>query len=261
MLAGRRAFREKLHGLAFPLQARVFDGYATLGKMLLAILSLVERDADDQFGAARALGQGHAGVLALGAVERGTEVELPFGDRSGPAKGTGPTSITHVTAWVDGWYGALMARDDESLDRLSEIYDEVHTHSSTRTDPYYFSWKAALIGARNGEDVTRYVEAATNLTVPPHRRISGEEMAAADAATFAMLPPIVEGRASEFQGKLVAALQAHRAIYDASDPAGREYGGVLAWGPLALSCLAADRGIPVEVESDYLMPRLIAGRS
>lgn len=260
-LHGRRAFREQLHGLPFPLEARVFRGYADLGQLLLAALSVVERDAEDQLDAARALGQGYAGVLALGAAAQGASIELPFGDRRGPARGTGPTSSTDATAWVNGWYGALMARDTESLDRLCAIDDEVHANSSTRTDAYHFAWKAALIAAHNGGDVVQHVNAARNLTKPPHRKIAGDAAAAADTAAFSMLPTIVESNATAFQEKLAGALQAHRALCDQADPGGRDYGSFVAWGPLALSCLAADCGIPVEIESDYLMPRLIARRS
>ena len=48
-------------------------------------------------------------------------------------------------------------------------------------------------------------------------------------------------------------------IYWGSEDNSMDGYGFIAWGPLALSCLAYDAGIPIEVESDYLPLRLLHG--
>lgn len=259
-LEGRRARLDLVHSRRFPEHARNFGGYGDLGRIMLALLSVLDREAEDQFVAARALSQGYAGLLALGDADREKTVELPFGDRRGQVRGTGPTSSTHVNAWIDGWYGALMARDTESLDRLAAIDAKTLANSSTRTDPYRFAWKAALIAARQGEDVAGPVEAASHLAASRHRKIAGTQLADADVADFAILPTVVERNEAAFQEALAKALEAHRNLWSAADPERNDHMGYVAWGPLALSCLAADRGMAVAVESDFLMPRLITSR-
>jgi hypothetical protein len=58
---------------------------------------------------------------------------------------------------------------------------------------------------------------------------------------------------------LVAALQAHKKFWGTKAKS-QHPNGWLARGPLALCCLARDQGVPVNVESDYLLPYLIEGR-
>jgi hypothetical protein len=74
-----------------------------------------------------------------------------------------------------------------------------------------------------------------------------------------MLAPLAAGDTAEFQTALVAALEAHKKFWGTK--AKSQYlEGWLAWGPLALCCLARDRGMRVNVESDYLLPYLIERR-
>ena len=58
---------------------------------------------------------------------------------------------------------------------------------------------------------------------------------------------------------LVEALTLHKCFWSASELA-NDYEGWVALGPLALCCLARDAGLPVNVESGYLVPFLIERR-
>jgi hypothetical protein len=69
-----------------------------------------------------------------------------------------------------------------------------------------------------------------------------------------MLAAIARGDAPAFNDSLVGALEAHRRYWGDEAPHGPI--GWFALGPTALCCLARDRGIGVEVDSDYLLPSL-----
>jgi hypothetical protein len=66
-------------------------------------------------------------------------------------------------------------------------------------------------------------------------------------------------RPAAFQESLVQALLGHKRFWSRSPDARRNYWGFLALGPLALAAAAYDRGIPFEVESDYLPMPLVRG--
>lgn len=163
-------------------------------------------------------------------------------------------------AWHTAWYGALMSRDEASLAALTTISDDVLRASPTECDEYAFAWKAALLAFREDPRAALpHIERAVRLTAEDQIRISKKQAAAREGAIYAMLAPLAAGRTADFQSALVAALEAHKKFWgtkaNSPDP-----DGWLALGPLALCCLARDRGVRVNVESDYLLPYLIDRR-
>jgi hypothetical protein len=71
--------------------------------------------------------------------------------------------------------------------------------------------------------------------------------------------PLATGDTAEFQPALVAALEARKRFWG-TKAKGQSLEGWLALVPLALCCVARDQGVPVNVESDYLLPYLIERR-
>jgi hypothetical protein len=258
MLAERRARLALLRRRDVPKASHHFAGFLDLGQMLLTQFSILERDAPEMFAATRYCAHGQTGILAMGAMPRGETIDLPCENRRTVVQATGPTSSTHATAWVGGWYAAVMARDTECLDLLSAVPDEALRSSSTQTDDYHYAWKAALITfRRKPDDAVRLAEEAIRLTQRDNLRIAGAETAALGAATFRILQALGRGEVDGFQDALADALIAQRDFYSKIDPFGRDPMGFIAWGPLAMACLAHDSGMPIHVDSEYLLPPII----
>lgn len=256
LLAGRRERLRKLL-LREPPKFENFGAIASAGEALITYASVVERGAPDLGHAARAIAQGNAGALVLGTGEKGREVEVEYGDKTFVVPSNGLVTDSSVGSWKDGWYGGLIARHDRSLDVLSGIPDEPlqlnHNH-----DDYHYAWKAALVAFRSSaESALPLVEEASALVEKATE--AHPDAVALARATIPLLTHVVRNDAPGFNAALASALEAHRAMWGNPAEAHKNRGWV-AWGPLALCCLAHDRGIPVEVESDYLLPNLIEAK-
>ena len=235
-------------------------GLGSAGEDLLEYVSVFEREHPIQWTAARSLAQGTTGLMLLANSPPGHTIEVPFGERRVPFTSYGPASSSHATNWHKAWYGALMSRDEPSLAALATISDDVLRASTPGMDDFVYAWKAALIAFREDpSSALPHIERAVALTAEDQIRVSQKQAAAREGAIYAILAPLAAGNAAEFQSALVAALQAHKKFWGTKAKS-QHPNGWLARGPLALCCLARDQGVPVNVESDYLLPYLIEGR-
>lgn len=230
------------------------------GEDVLGYVSVFEREHPIQRVAARSLAQGKTGLLLLSNSAPGQTIEVPVGEHRALLLSYGPESRSHAIAWHKAWYTALMSRDEASLAALATISDDVLRASPTECDEYAFAWKAALIAFREDPSAALpHIERAVALTAEDQIRVSQKRAAASEGAAYAMLAPLATGHTAEFQTALVAALEAHKKFWETRAKS-HYLDGWLALGPLALCCLARDRGVPVDVESEYLSPYLIERR-
>ena len=227
------------------------------GESVLEYVAVFEREHPIQRVAARSLAQGKTGLLLLSNSPPGHTVEVPVGEQRVPFTSYGPESRSHATAWHKAWYGALMSRDEASLAALATISDDVLRASTPGMDEFVYAGKAALIAVReNPSAALPTIERAVALTAEDQIQVSQKRAAAREGASYAMLAPLATGHSADFQTALVAALEAHKKFWGTKAKS-QDLEGWLAWGPLALCCLARDRGLPVNVESEYLLPYLI----
>lgn len=216
--------------------------------------SVFAREHELLFPAARLLAQARTGAVLHGTVKLGTPVEFAIGERRVTMTGAGPQHSSGIGAWRDGWFGALMAREQPALDTLRGVSDQV-LESCAKYDGYHYAWKKALLAVdSNPDQAVKFAAEAVDLTAPKFSRIAKPGVPEFAATIFPLLRGIAERNGNVFNDSLVAALEAHKARYqeEPADPS-----GWMAFGPQALCCLAHDRGIQVEVESDYLLPKLI----
>jgi hypothetical protein len=235
-------------------------GLGGSGEKMLAYVSVFGREHSIQWAAARSLAQGKTGLMLLSNCPPGHTIEVPFGEHRAPFTSYGPSSSSHATAWHKAWYAALMSRDEPSLEALATISDDVLRASTPGMDEFVYAWKAALIAFREDPRAALpHIERAVALTAEDQIQISQKRAAAREGAIHAMLGPLATGQSAEFQAALVAALEAHKKFWG-TKAKGQYLEGWLALGPLALCCLARDQGLPVPVESEYLLPYLIERR-
>lgn len=232
---------------------------SVLGNRALALLgdcSVFDRQHEILRLAARILAQARLGVVLLGTRERDEAVDFPIGDVAVTMTSVGPQGLSDIGRWQEGWYGALIAREAPAFAGLRAINPD-RLRLCADLDEYHYAWRRALLALDSAPaESLAHVEKAILLTDPAHATIAKPGVPGVAAKMFAMLPAIVERDAGRFNAALAAALEAHKAYWGNEAPH-----GPISWFSLpaqAMCCLAHDRGIPIEVESDYLLPVLFA---
>jgi hypothetical protein len=252
-----------LLGAARPDQAQVdapprpdfmMRAIADLAHQVLADASIYDREDPILWTAVRALAQGSAGQLTAHASFRvRDEVQVPLGDRSISVPTSFPIASVSLVTWVTGWYAALIARDDACRTLLATVPNRILEVNGVTA--HIEVWREALQGFdANPGSVEPLVAKATSLTAAPSFATTWA-VHRAHSAVYPMLVPIVRGDPDGLHAAMSDALLAHRRYWGKREPG--SYRGWVALGPLAMCCLAADRGIPVRVDSEYLVPYLI----
>lgn len=223
---------------------------------LLGECSVVDRQHGVLPIAARILAQARLGLVLLGTRGRGQTADFPIGDATVTMTSAGPEGLSTIDRWQEGWYGALIAREAPAFAGLRAV-DPGRLRLCGDLDEYHYAWRNAwlMLDSAPGEALAQ-VEKAILLTDPRHASIAKPGVPGVAAKMFKLLPAIVERDAARFNEALAVALRAHKAFWGEEAPH-----GPISWFSLpaqALCCLAHDRGIPIEVESDYLLPALFS---
>jgi hypothetical protein len=227
-----------------------------LSEMVLERASVFDRTSPMIPVAVRTLAQVNTGLMLLRMADPESRTQIAYGDGKAVLPSVGD-SMAHIGIWTEGWYAALMARDEECLQLLGTVPDPVLRASPTESDECAYVWKAALIAFRaNPESALPLVEQAIRLNRPEHAKIAHPKAAAIRGATYAILAALVRGDAAAVNEALTASLTAHKQFWGSRAEAQARRGWI-ARGALALACLAHDQSIPVSIESEYLLPGLI----
>ena len=155
-------------------------------------------------------------------------------------------------AWIQAWHAALIARYDDGLDRLAAVdADDLWVNRATLHAKH---WHQTLLALRHDPAaVAAHAAAAIAHGDPAYFESSYQHrMHQARMAVYPLAEPLARLDAGAFNDTLYEVLRTFKkhATKMADD-------GWVAVGALALCCTAADRGIPIEIESEYLLPSLI----
>jgi hypothetical protein len=240
-------------------------------------LVALEPDSPDLVAVIKAAGQAWAALFTQVSTPPEERITVPVGD----AEATYETRAAHASIsagwWLEGFHLACIARDDASLDRLCDTPLEALRAPSTSRSPGWAHLHAAALQSlwrRRPDFTTLLVEAvhATDENVVRAElatsRLSASETAdivrrtlMLEVPTLQLLARVVEGDADRFDEALRWALEQHRAYWVArtAEQPDKQYASMfLAVGPLAMASLAVDRGLPIRVDSEFLVPALIA---
>jgi hypothetical protein len=173
---------------------------------------------------------------------------------------TGPTSYTHAGAWITSVYLAMICRENERLDRLMQVPVSFLRASGALFDEYTYDWVEALQSYWHGQAANTWdkLVAAINGTDPDVAQV-------ADRDTMLMLlyPPLElfqlynRQETDQFNRSLAQALTWHKQYWTGDEARSLTRDGLVALGPLALTCMAADAAFPIEVVSEYLPKHLV----
>lgn len=184
------------------------------------------------------------------------EVEITIDGAALRVPATGPTGYTEPATWHTVFGLALALRERSTVDYLASLDVVVMHDSATRVDDYRYAMMVAMQTFWRGGDWRPHAKEAVALS--SDSGVGGADHVPAVLGQLALLDPIERNDAAAFSAQLTAALEAHRAHWGAKRWSGH-LAAQLAVVPLGLAALAHDRGLSIDVESDYVPAWIIRG--
>ncbi|MFD7813291.1 immunity 49 family protein [Streptomyces sp. NPDC059785] len=197
--------------------------------------------------------------FAMASRPEGSTVTCRIKEKDRQLPTTGPQPHVNAGSWVTAFYLALVCRDVERLNELARVPVSLLRESGATLDEYIYSWVETLQSFWLGrDDVATHLTAAVDGTGPDSARYADQ-----NEMSLILYPPIIlfyrvlRADPAEFNEALVDALNWHKTYWTWDDDRQISNRGFVALGPLAIACLAKERGLPVEVESEYLPKALL----
>ncbi|MFH8470512.1 immunity 49 family protein [Streptomyces sp. NPDC017936] len=197
-------------------------------------------------------------LFATTLVREGT-VDCRIGDRVLALPATGPAPHATARAWLDAFCLALVCREAARLRTLAMVPTADLRRAGPDEDDYLFHWIDTLQGYFGDVPVDDVVPrlVATMETSHPQvaTRTPADFLNLVDYQPVAVFHRVLTGQQDLFPGVLAEALAHHARYYDGSSDPRRH----VALGPLAMACLAHERGFPVDTASPHLPKHLVLG--
>lgn len=175
---------------------------------------------------------------------------------------TGPWDYLHAGNWLTSLYLAVICRENERINQLTQVPVSFLRMSGAEFDEYIYAWVQTLQNMWSGRQTTwDTLVTAVKGTAPEAVHIASQEL-----MLKVLYPPIellhryMRRETEQFNAALVDALFWHQEYWTANEARSLSGDGLVALGPLAVACLAHDAGMPIEVDSEYL-PRALLKRS
>lgn len=198
-------------------------------------------------------------LFASATTPEGESVECRIAHGTHAIPGAGPSHDADCGNWLTAFWLAIVCRDQERMTRLAEVPLDVLRGAELRYDEYAYHWVDTLQSywlERPG--LAGKLTATIEASYPNVARDTAPEL-----LEKILYPPInmfhkfVRRDHAGFNQALVEALRAHREFSVAEQEEDESMAGMLALGPLAVTCLAFDAGFPVDVASDYVPKHLL----
>lgn len=156
--------------------------------------------------------------------------------------------------WQSGFYSALASRCRRALDTLTAVAPATLNLARSSVRALDYQWELVPALSALARHIPEARDALERALAQASADVGSEhaEYQPKNAAQIELALRLAEGDEDRFNAALEAALVAHRAFYSADEERRDDPSGFLALGPLGLACLAHDRGMRVDVESDYI---------
>ncbi|XVO21693.1 MAG: immunity 49 family protein [Betaproteobacteria bacterium] len=198
-------------------------------------------------------------VCELASLPEG-EYEVFAGEGDPVMLPAGVNSYSYGLSWLHGFYLGVACRESHLNDRLAEIPVAVLKQSSSRNDEYLYLQIEALQSFWKGAaDTPQRVIEAMKATDPELVKVG-----TVDAALNIAVPEIdllfrlLENDSVAFNESLIKALECHKKHWSEKNFK-NDTNGFIAVGILGLVSIAYERGMTIEVESDYIPKYIFQG--
>ncbi|MBA9001818.1 immunity 49 family protein [Thermomonospora cellulosilytica] len=191
-------------------------------------------------------------------------VEVRLGDSEVAIPATGPRTWTHVGYWLDAMYLALICWEEERTNLLCSVPLDLlrASEKGAIVAPHLYAWAESLQRFWRGEPgAHELVQQALDLAKPQNAEEPG-----GDARVLLAMPPMIlfghllADEDHEFNGALDEALRHHRMYWTSTPENARSSNGYVSLPLLAMTSLAHQKGVPIDIESPYIPMGLVDGR-
>jgi hypothetical protein len=197
-------------------------------------------------------------LFASATAAEGT-VECRIANKMRTIQATGPQYYTDAGNWITSFWLAIICREQARMTQLCNVPISVLRESGAVFDEYIYSWVETLQAywlERPG--VGDKLAAAMEGTDPETLQVADREL------VLKIVYPLINlfyrflrQDPEQFNTELAKALQWHKEYWTRDEERATSSTGLVALGPLAITCLAYDAGFPIEVESEYLPKYLL----
>jgi hypothetical protein len=232
-----------------------------VGVSLAAFQSIVDPEDASVVQGLRVSARSGAGLFAAMGASADVELEYFSGKRYSIAPAP-PSEWTNPMTWRQAFYSALAVRDSYSLDLLAAADVDLIRQSVTTANEFaYLHIEALQAYHRRAGDTAERINAALGAADPdvvdPEFKDYVLDIACRE---IELLFYRIKGEAEPFNEGLKAALESYKHYYTRGRN-GEDAICLIALGPLGIACAAADAGIPIEIESEYIPRSVIDYRS
>ncbi|MFE3553825.1 immunity 49 family protein [Streptomyces sp. NPDC059193] len=201
----------------------------------------------------KAMQVGSAVFATVGSTGETVQCRISHKDRT--LQTTGPQWYVTPDNWLDAFYLALVCRERDRITALCQVPLSL-LRENGRVDEYVYAWIDTLQTYwTGGPDLGQKLVAAVDGTDPEVAR-DPETAGRLSYPSMEMFHRIIRNDEAGFHQALATALQWHKE-YWSEESRSIEATGLVALAPLAMTCIAHDAGIQIEVESDYLPAALV----
>ena len=248
------AKRSRVETLPHGLEARLH-----MTRRLAGYLSVTAPDSPELGRVVRLASQVATAIFVLADATPGSEQEIELGaGRRVRLPATGFAAPPDLTTWLGAFHLACVTRDREALDRLCLVPVSRMRQPGPGGESLVLAVDALQRLWRGDQDTADRLRAALDAADPDRLEGAAAQVTGILAAELELVYRLMLQDAEAFTAMLATALERHRAYWSQSDRA-RDPHGFIAWGPLAIACLAVDIGLDVQLDSGYLPARLLEG--
>ncbi|MFI9764498.1 immunity 49 family protein [Streptomyces sp. NPDC051963] len=187
-------------------------------------------------------------------------IEYRIGHKMHPIR-AGALPRAHAGNWLNAFWLACVCREKKRMTELCQFPASQMRNADGVLDEYIYNWVEALQAywLKRPEFGDKLV-AAVDGTDPANLR-----HAPRDGVLQIMYPPmnlltqLARGDQDKFNTELAKSLEWHKDYWTRDEDRALDTEGLIALGPLAVTCLATQAGFTITVESEYLPKHLIAG--
>jgi hypothetical protein len=173
-----------------------------------------------------------------------------------------PQYWTGAANWLMALWLAIICREKDRTDMLCATPVHLLRDSESSYDDFVFLWVETLqmLWNRQEQGLFEKLVETIRATDPDTLRVAPAEM-----VLEILFPPmkllgyLIQGEVENFNSALTESVELHKRYWTATAERAKDPDGYIAFGPLAMACLAHEYGMPVDVESPYIPDGLISG--
>lgn len=174
---------------------------------------------------------------------------------------SGARAQAHPGNWLTAFWLACVCREKKRLTELCQIPVSRLRESGALYDEYIYDWVAALQAywLKQPEFGDKLLAAVDGTDPDVLRHAPRENVLDIMYPPMNLLTQVARGDQDRFNAELAKTLDWHKDYWTRDEERALDAEGLVALGPLAISCLAVGAGFTLTVESEYLPKYLLDG--